>query len=277
MSTDNEYVPFSGDEETPELTPTEPTTDEVVEDDTNLPLALIDNEADEASEDSDDILGDPDFAELPEQNQKGIQKLVERAKAKEAEVEQKLQAAEHVLTWAQRLQDPAQARQALAELQAEVLQQHGLADELQADGESKYGLTYASDDVVFERAVDAAVKKALDAINPELSTVRQMRQEQENIAKASSVVPTIKAQYGEWVTPELVKEAIQKYPMLDPEAAFNATHAKTIAKKFAEYGSSRAKAPKSIVPSGVRGTTATEYKPGEYVPFGAVLAEEFSA
>jgi hypothetical protein len=286
----DEYVPFGADDTAPadvqdpitdETLPDEPTTDES-EDQEPVPLALLEN--DEAGEDDgsdDDILGSPEFAELPEQNKKGIVKLVERAKAKEAQVQEMLTAADGVLQYARDLQDPETAADTLRKIQAEVYQMHGWSDQQPSDpggdGESKYGLTYASDDVVFERAVDAAVKKALDAINPELNTVREMRMSQELSSKASQHVPSIKAQYGEWVTPDMVQDAIKAFPTLDPITAFNAKHAPTIAKKFAEYAKGTNRQPKAINPSGLRTGTQPAKQPGEYWSFGEVVAEEFSS
>lgn len=282
MSTDNEYTPFGADEiaEAPIESAEEPVEvtliDQEPDNEEPTPLALIEN--DEAEEpDPDDILGSPEFAELPEQNQKGVLKLVERAKAKEAEVEAKLAGADYLLNYARRLQDPNDYQNAINDIIAETRQLHGATqpdpESYQADGESKYGLAFASDDIILERAIEAAERRIMEKLDPDLKYVRQAQAERGIVERVSQVAPTIKAKYGEWVTDDLVRQAVQAHPSLPPDKAFGAEHALLIAKKFAEYGSSRNKAPKQINPTGITARSEKVYKEGDYVPFEAVVTE----
>jgi hypothetical protein len=104
---------------------------------------------------------------------------------------------------------------------------------------------------------------------------------QELSSKASQHVPSIKAQYGEWVTPDMVQDAIKAFPNLDPITAFNAKHAPTIAKRFSQYAKDMNRQPKAIVASGLRPISQPTKKAGDYWTFEEttreVVAEEFSS
>lgn len=228
---------------TVEDTETEVSTEVTQEEGDNadiIPRVLSENEENN-DQDDDDILADPDFASLPEQNQKGIEKLVNRAKAKEAEIQEKLNNIAPVLEYATRLQDPEQWESALNEIISETRALHGTKTE--PTGESRYGLAYETDDRILEKAVEQAVAKVTKDLDPYLKRVGTILQQDKAVEKASSLVGPLKAEYGDWVTEDLVKEAILKKPGLDANDAFKIVHFDKGLRHFAQYGESRAKKP----------------------------------
>jgi hypothetical protein len=70
-----------------------------------------------------------------------------------------------------------------------------------------------------------------------------MKQREEIAAKINEVSPSLRAKYGSVVTDDRVMQALQKYPTLEPEAAFNAMFAPDIARHIAQLAQQRGAQP----------------------------------
>ena len=112
-----------------------------------------------------------------------------------------------------------------------------------AEGEgpkSKYGFEFASDDKV----VDTVLSLVERQISPKLDKVLGFVQNQETAsqvqAKASAETPAIQREYGSWVKPDMVTEAVKAYPNLSPMEAFGAKFAREIARQSHRLGTERA-------------------------------------
>lgn len=241
---------------------------------------------DEDSEEGPDLSLDPDLEKHPilkakwesykAQKERGVSKYLNEQREKlKAEIEANLQPTEEVQRYQQieqALADPNTWKDTLRRIEQAARQFHGDNEPIQADSESKYGLAHASDDLVLERAVERAKQE----LREEFKDVRERTDREKQIEaatqKASQAHPAIKAEYGDWVTPEMVKEAISKHPTLEPLDAFNAVHAKAIARYFADYAKSRARAPQRELERGLT-SVDKEHREGDSYTFADAIEE----
>ena len=258
------------------------------DDPSGLPAILRDDEEEEPE--SGDLPTDEEIAEtlkdLPEdkraQSEKGIQKLVNRAKGFEAELQARAERVKALESWEAALMNPETAEIALERLQEAVRQVTGRTTPTQAQHDVS-----GDEDELWGQETAAQTKarwkrefkeEMLREIGPDIQEFRAWKAEQARMqqieGKVSTVTQQLKTEYGEFATPERVREAVRQYPDLDPLAAFAATHRKGIARYFAELGSGlKKKAPKREMVSGET-TQEVQRRPGQYVPFEQIFAEE---
>jgi hypothetical protein len=235
--------------EEPDETPTdEPLADDKQEEAEPLPKALLEGEdQDEASDDGDELpeldpvlKENPDIARRWEEHQKGVQKLVDRNKAKESELDGKIQSVHTLIEVGQRLLNPETTRAEFATLRQQIIEQTGIDPLSAEDGQdedtpSKYGLDYKTDDKVAETAVKLAEQQFEKRFGKSIDYVEKLIAKEEAAQTAASHVTKLQDTFGAWVTPDLVVDAINKYPNLPIDAAFGAAHAKRITKETESY------------------------------------------
>jgi hypothetical protein len=222
---------------------------------------------------------------------KGLNNLVRKMQAAETELRGEIQKATQFVAWAERFNsDDASVREAayrdlgmrlgLAPAAQPVAQpqtpttlrysgEEGIlgADE-RLDDDSKLGFQTRSEDILYHRAVDTAVKTVLGELQPLLepifSTYQQTATMTRAKAAASSALPGLQAKYGSWVTQDMVEVAVSKFSDLPVESAFGATYVDEIARKFAEFGkNSDRKRPAVAMPQGGVSAAPVTVAPGE--------------
>lgn len=238
---------------------------------------------DEGDEEGPDLSLDPDLEKHPilkakwesykAQKDRGVSKYLNEQREKlKAEIEAEYQPPEHVQQYEQinqLLSDPEKWQDTIRHLERAAREYHGVQGE---PIQSKYGLAHASDDLVLERAVERAKRELREEFKDVRERTEREKQVEAATQKATQAHPAIKAEYGEWVTPEMVKEAISAHPQLDPMIAFNAVHAKAIAKHFANYAQSRQKAPARELTRGLTSVDRPE-RTGDSYNFADAIAD----
>jgi len=231
-----------------------------------------------------------------ENARKGVSKLVNRAKAYEAQFKEKEEAFQRYQSWEAALSDPSTAEDALARLTAQVQQivgkpqvqaQPNQAKPVNAppdpnnyvDGEGNCNWAqWAADMAAHAKAEATAAIRAEMAkeIEPVKGFVSQAQAERQAIAKAEAAVPSLQAMYGkDLASPERVRQAVQKHPSLPVEDAFAATHVREIAKHFASAGKNLTRAPKRemLGSEAIASRERSQPPPGGFHSMDSILEE----
>ena len=249
---------------------------------------------DEENKDEDDLPDDDELDDLlkgmPQDEaaraRKGVQKVVNRAKAKE-------QQAERILSWDAALSNPETAADALAQL-TEHIQKNILKVEPQTQQTTHIeqpvqpvsnedaqlaSETWAETKQRWKQEFLAEFKQEFQKdLGTELAPIKGFVNEQvtdrQLSAKVNESLPSLQAEYGaDFVTSERVRQAIESYPTLPPVDAFAAVHRKALAKRFAELSQSRAPR-REMVSQGALATAEINRQPGDYVSFDQIFAEQ---
>lgn len=233
-----------------------------------------------------ELAENPTVAEHWANVERGVQKLVDRYQARNQELDGYISEYRH---WNEAyiagLQDPSRFEETLERIRQETYAMHGRQPGAApqgakpaeppgtGEGASKYGLTYATDDKIVDVVLDRVTQEFEKRLGPISKTIEAQQTASQLQVKAGEVLPKLTQAYGDWVTPELVKEALEAFPGIDPVAAFGAKHQVEIARKAAEYAASRG-GRSAKPPASSSNTQPGVESPGEGSSFRQILASE---
>jgi len=290
---DSGAVPTEGDNPTQRDSKGRFTKTETEETD-ELPGILKDAEKDEEGLPSDDEIEDL-VKGLPkdeaERARKGVQKLVNRAKNHETKVREDAEMLERMRSWEQALSNPETAEDALAQLTGMVRRITGKQattpqpqvvvgkapnpNDFIVDGECDW---HAWSEAVAEHATQKAEAKLRVQLQGELEPLKgfvsESQAERQARQKAEGAIPVLQGLYGtELATPERVRQAVAKYPVLPVEDAFAATHVKEIARHFAAKGKNQRAPKREMIGDQTLATRESTPKPGAFHTMDSILEE----
>jgi len=268
---------------------------EGISESTDPPVPGVVEEKEEEEEDTPDLSLDPDLEKHPvlkakweaykAQKEKGIQKWMNEQQTQAKELTEFKQQYEPLVEFYHQFQDPSTAPQAFAQLKAALETTYGPdfgaskpQDEDALWEQESVAQTKQRWKTEFLSEAERIIRSVVSEIKGELEPVKQhftsQTESQKLASAAEEVLPRIKQQHetsdDQWVTKELVIEALKEFPGLDPVKAFRAHHVDKIARKVAEYA--RSQKVRNLPSNTSGGTTRAELRPG--AAFADILAAE---
>ncbi len=246
---------------------------------------------DEENKDEDDLPDDDELDDLlkglpdneVERARKGVQKVVNRAKAKE-------QQAERILSWDAALSNPETAADALAQLtehvhknilkvEPQTQQSPHVEHTVQTPSDEDAQLaneTWAETKARWGKEFIAQAKAEMrQELGTELAPIKGFVNEQvtdrQLSAKVAESMPSLEGEYGSFATTERVRQAIEKYPTMPPVEAFIAVHRKAWSQHLAKP---LPQLKREMVSQGALATAEINRQPGDYVSFDQIFAEQ---
>lgn len=221
------------------------------------------------------------------QKERGIDKFIAEEKAKTAQIEAQLKEYEPLVQGFENFKaGPEPAWQELADLEDALVRAYGprpgtatsqTGTQEPADGESKYGLEFPSDDKVVDVVLTALEKKLderLGKLDPLIKAHETAEQTKVLESKAESVLPALKrfeTAADRWITKDMVIEAVREFPQIDGDAAFRAKYAVEIG-KFYERCAAKGQQVRDLPTGTLGGRTQADLKPG--ASFADILQSE---
>lgn len=250
-------------------------TEETVESESETLGILKEEEEAQEEDDKPDLSIDPELEKHPilkakweaykAQKEKGIDKFIQSHKDKIEPLEEFKATYEPLADFYQQFEDPETVDEAFAAMCSALEKTYGRAfgshtvqpSAQEGESQSKYGLEFASDDKV----VDVVLREIKGLLGQEIAPLKQdyeaKTRDREASARASQAIPALKREYevstDPWITPELVREAIDAYPGIAPDKAFAAHYAKRIAQYAVKHSPTSSKPQVRNLPQGASG------------------------
>lgn len=184
------------------------------------------------------------------QKEAGIRKVLDKLNTERQEIQAEREAASVLYSYADAFANKETSREAYAKLGEQLAKVHGWQQtqsetpQYDADSDSKYGLVHASDDIVLDKAVAMAIEQVeakyggtLKEVAPLAERAKSEARNAQVLAKAESHVTAIQAKFGDWMTKEMIAQAISGSPDMPIDKAIYATHGDAITAKAVEFAS----------------------------------------
>lgn len=215
-----------------------------------------------------------------QEQQKGVEKLVNRWKSNLEVLGQTVAKLSEIQSYVEKFENPSTWKEGLKELAERLSRHYGEPLDEIFGKQATENLTWDTDDQealkkIEERAYQKAVAEIERRLAPALDFLSTQMLEKSAERKAVEAIPKLEREYGMKIAKEAVIKAIQKYPELDPVSAFNACYAPQIAKHYAQYRESLNKKPKHELISGERLVSGERRAIQEGATFEEILEGEF--
>jgi hypothetical protein len=199
----------------------------------------------------EDALKEIDDENLRGQKEKGVRKLVDKLQAERAEIQAEREAAATLYSYADSFANPETAREAYEQLGRQLAEVHKWGDapvaaavqiETEPDTGSKYGLEFPSDDKVVDivlqkvgEILDQKITPFTKEVQPLIESRKMEERKAQALANAEKHEATVQSKFGDWMTKEMIAQAITENPNMSIEKAIYASHGEAITRKAVEY------------------------------------------